>query len=43
MPCAFHAKRPTPYNQLDPNCQFDVPDDDLIIVDDKRGVSITVR
>ncbi|MBZ0090988.1 MAG: hypothetical protein K8F27_02010 [Sulfuricellaceae bacterium] len=30
MPCAFHYKRPAPFDDLDPGCQFDEPDRRLI-------------
>ncbi len=29
MPCAFHAKRPVPFDDLDPGCQFNVAEKEL--------------
>ncbi|MBI4252423.1 MAG: pentapeptide repeat-containing protein [Candidatus Tectomicrobia bacterium] len=35
MPCAFHAERPLFSFYSPPGCQFDVPEEDLIEVDDE--------
>ncbi|NKB82673.1 MAG: hypothetical protein GKS05_12465 [Nitrospirales bacterium] len=35
MPCAFHERRPYPFQDLDPGCQFHVGEDELTEIDGK--------